>query len=148
MKKFYLLVVEGGLDPALYGCFDSAEERDSDAQVRYGEADEDSAIIALDIEDNVPEFRPYPSSFFCGNVDEPGSVVYEYFINLDERGEFHADVRDVQGKTIFEIHEPREYAMSFFELGWMKHKFDLDGLRGYLVDNAFIRSDAKLIRGS
>ena len=26
---------------------------------------------------------------------------YEYFINLDERGEFYADVRDPDGNTVY-----------------------------------------------
>ena len=31
------------------------------------------------------------------------SAVYRYFINLDERGEFYADVRNVRDRSIFEI---------------------------------------------
>jgi len=29
--------------------------------------------------------------------------IFEYFINLDERGEFFADIRNDQGETILEI---------------------------------------------
>ena len=50
----------------------------------------------------------------------------EYFINLDERGEFYADVRR-DGKTIFEIE-----GFEIFEDGFMKHKEDLEGLENYL----------------
>ncbi len=52
---------------------------------------------------------------------------FEYFINLDERGEFYADVRDCTGETILEIEGD-----SVFEDGWMKHNQDLDGLKEYL----------------
>lgn len=31
------------------------------------------------------------------------SAVYRYFINLDERGEFYADVRNIRDRYIFEI---------------------------------------------
>ena len=30
--------------------------------------------------------------------------MFEYFVNLDERGEFFADVRSADGDTVFEIH--------------------------------------------
>lgn len=52
-----------------------------------------------------------------------------YHINLDERGDFCADVRDSQfeRKTIYEIH-----GFEIFEDGWMKHKRDMAGLLEYL----------------
>jgi hypothetical protein len=34
----------------------------------------------------------------------PRSTGYRYFINLDERGSFSADVRNPRKRTIFEIH--------------------------------------------
>ena len=49
-----------------------------------------------------------------------------YHINLDERGEFRADVRR-DGNTIFEID-----GFDIFEDGFMKHKEDMDGLVEYL----------------
>ena len=54
------------------------------------------------------------------------SAVYRYFINLDERGEFYADVRNVRDRSIFEIK-----GFEIFEDGWMRHKHDLDGLKRY-----------------
>ncbi len=58
---------------------------------------------------------------------------YKYYINLDERGEFFADVRDENENTIFEIR-----GFDMFEDGFMKNKHDVDGLREYLIDNGFI----------
>lgn len=52
-----------------------------------------------------------------------------YVINLDERGEFFADVRKSgSGASIFEIR-----GFSIFKDGFMKNKADVDGLHKYLV---------------
>lgn len=60
--------------------------------------------------------------------------VYEYYINLDERGMFYADVRNPEGVTVFEIKiEPYEKG-NIFDDRWMKHKNDLAGLKEYLQD--------------
>lgn len=54
---------------------------------------------------------------------------YQYFINLDERGEFYADVRAKKTqKTVYEIH-----GFDMFEDGFMSDKNDLDGLLDYLI---------------
>lgn len=52
----------------------------------------------------------------------------KYYINLDERGEFYADVRR-DDKTIFEIK-----GFEIFEDGFMDHKEDIVNLFTYLVD--------------
>lgn len=54
---------------------------------------------------------------------------YFYYINLDERGEFKADVRNDKGETIFEIE-----GAEIFEDGFMKYKNDLAGLEVYLKE--------------
>jgi len=55
---------------------------------------------------------------------------HTYYINLDERGSFFADVRrDKDDCTVYEIH-----GGSIFEDGFMDDKHDIDGLRGYLLD--------------
>lgn len=55
-------------------------------------------------------------------------MLYQYFIDLDERGEFFADVRDVEDNTVFEIH-----GFQIFEDGFMSDKYDLSGLYDYLI---------------
>ncbi|WP_240533969.1 hypothetical protein [Aeromonas veronii] len=35
--------------------------------------------------------------------DKQRDPLYGYYINLDERGDFYADVRDADGSTVFEI---------------------------------------------
>jgi len=54
---------------------------------------------------------------------------FEYYINLDERGEFFADVRDSNGETVFEIH-----GFDLFQFGILLDKYDVDNLADYLVD--------------
>lgn len=53
-------------------------------------------------------------------------AIHTYHINLDERGEFHADVRR-RGNTVFFLNGP-----DVFVDGFMKHKNDTAGLQEYL----------------
>ncbi len=60
---------------------------------------------------------------------------YGYYINLDERGSFVADVRDEAGNTVFEVRagdQLGEDECSIFEDGYMRDKHDLSGLQEYL----------------
>ena len=70
------------------------------------------------------------------------SAVYRYFINLDERGEFYADVRNVRDCSIFEIK-----GFEIFEDGWMRHKHDLDGQKRYLVHLGLMKANQELSMG-
>jgi len=82
--------------------------------------------------------------------DQP-PVSFQYFINLDERGSFYADVRNTSGKTVFEIKAGDslpEGETSIFEDGFMKHKDDLDGLKKYLVELGIMKPNQKLVRGN
>ena len=71
----------------------------------------------------------------------PEKKTYLYFINLDERGEFYADVRDDGNNTIFEIK-----GFDIFEDGWMRNKNDLMGLKNHLVDLGVMKDDDDLTR--
>ena len=64
---------------------------------------------------------------------------YFYYINLDERGEFYADVRDRFNDTVYEIK-----GYDIFEDGFMEHKNDLNGLCEYLVSLSVLPSNAIL----
>lgn len=72
---------------------------------------------------------------------EVGSFL-TYFINLDERGDFYADVRNAFQKTVFEIS-----GFEIFEDGFMANKNDLDGLREYLVSLGIMIPTQALIQG-
>ena len=66
--------------------------------------------------------------------------MFEYYVNLDERGEFFADVRSADGDTVFEIH-----GFDIFEDGFMRHKGDLAGLLDYLVSMGIAAKNDRLI---
>jgi hypothetical protein len=62
-------------------------------------------------------------------------TVYEYYINVDERGEFRADVRDPSGWTVLDIE-----GFDIFEDGFMTDKYDLEGLREHLISIGVMES--------
>lgn len=64
---------------------------------------------------------------------------YTYHINLDERGEFRADVRDAEEQTVFEIE-----GFEIFEDGFMKNKYDLVNLADYLIHLGIINKEDTL----
>lgn len=74
--------------------------------------------------------------------DEEDETLFTYHVNLDERGEFYADVRNSQEETVFEIHGGQ-----IFEDGFMKHKTDLFGLREYLVSLGIMQNADELRAG-
>ena len=104
--------------------------------------------------------KKQPSASFANNKlemvkaqiteDDPyAGYVYDadfyYYINLDERGEFYADVREGMddGKTVFEIH-----GFDIFEDGFMKNKEDLQGLKNYLVHLGIMKEYQNLKKGN
>ncbi len=70
-------------------------------------------------------------------------TAYRYFINLNERGCFHADVRNTRGRSIFEIK-----GFEIFEDGWMQHRSDIAGLKRYLVHLGLMKREQRLAMGS
>jgi hypothetical protein len=64
---------------------------------------------------------------------------YFYHINLNERGQFYADVRDEKGNTIFEIK-----GFEIFEDGFMTNVKDMNGLKNYLVNLSLISKQDEL----
>ncbi len=72
---------------------------------------------------------------------------YEYFINLDERGEFYADVRDPDtGDTIFEITTPD--ATELVEDGFVKNLHDAAEIESHLIYLGVIEPDDEVIKGN
>ena len=70
-------------------------------------------------------------------------MIYTYHINLDERGEFYADVRDHAENTIYEIR-----GFDIFEDGYMSDKSDLNGLRSMLVDFGMMNNHDNIVPAS
>lgn len=83
--------------------------------------------------------------------DKQRDPLYGYYINLDERGNFYADVRDKDGETVFEIRAGEslgENDSSIFEDGFMRNKHDLSGLTEYLRSLGVIPQDAEVLKAS
>lgn len=70
------------------------------------------------------------------------SNTFGYYVNLDERGEFFADVRNESEHSIFEIRfDPNDPdSSSLIDLGFMKHKKDVIGLELYLKSIEIIQA--------
>ena len=79
---------------------------------------------------------------YCGEIKNNGGKTYEYYINLDERGEFEADVRDPNGKTVAEVRE------GIFEDGFMRNKNDISGLEDYLKSMKIIKPSDRLVKAN
>jgi hypothetical protein len=78
---------------------------------------------------------------------EPADPTYSYYINLDERGTFYADVRrDSDETTVYEIKidNDEENDSTIFEDGYMKHKNDISGLEEYLKSLSILESNSVL----
>jgi len=74
-----------------------------------------------------------------------GGSLFGYYINLDERGDFYADVRAPDGESVFEIRAEEDGSLAPIEDGFMRHKEDLDGLRSWLVDLGILGADSELL---
>ena len=70
---------------------------------------------------------------------------FGYYVNLDERGDFYADVRDPSGETVFELRTEGDGTIALIEDGFMRHKTDLEGLHDHLVGLGLIGKDADLL---
>lgn len=73
---------------------------------------------------------------------------FGYFIDIDERGSFRADVRDETGKTVFEVlagNELGEDESSLVDDGFMSHTSDIDGLQTYLQSMGVMSSSDTLL---
>jgi hypothetical protein len=98
----------------------------------------------------------YPiGELFCESHESLSPIrkkpeTFLYYINLDERGSFSADVRNTSGETIFEIkagNELGENESSIFDDGFMKDKNDLAGLTTYLRSLNTIGQSDKIVKG-
>jgi len=78
-------------------------------------------------------------------------LIYGYYINLNERGYFYADVRDADGNTVYEIRDGaslEEDEASIFEDGYMRHVYDLSGLTEHLRTLGVIPQNAEVLMSS
>jgi len=85
----------------------------------------------------------YYKALESGEALDSAQKTYTFHVNLDERGEFYADVRDSEGETVFEIDTME--AHSLVEDGGLKHKLDLAGLEALMKTAGVIPKDAELV---
>lgn len=70
---------------------------------------------------------------------------YTYHINLNERGQFYADVRNERGSTVYEIMTDDDGTCWQFDDGIMRHVNDIDGLEKYLKTLGVIGTDSRIV---
>ena len=74
--------------------------------------------------------------------------LYEFIVNLNERGSFSASVYDSNGKSVYELRggdELGEDESSLVDDGFMRHMEDLDGLTEYLQSISIIPAGSKIL---
>jgi len=102
--------------------------------------------------DNIHEERFVGAEVVASSYDEP----YLFVVDLDERGYFKAHVEDMDGQSIFSFDNEIESEdddgdtqveygdIWLIEDGYMASRYDMDGLRKYLVDSDVIPVDSVL----
>lgn len=69
---------------------------------------------------------------------------FGYYINLNERGSFNADVRDMDGKTLLEVASDEEGSVWQVEDGYMGDVNDVSGLTEYAVSVGILPAGAQI----
>jgi hypothetical protein len=69
-------------------------------------------------------------------------TTFYYYINLDERGEFFADVRDENETTIFEIH-----GFDLVEDGFVDNLHNPSDIETHLIYLGVINSEDEVLKG-
>lgn len=99
-------------------------------------------------DDSASFIRTHQMKASAATVNRALPLQYGYYINLDERGDFSADVRDVNGRTVFSFvagSSLTEVESSLFEDGFMRDKNDVEGLTSYLRDLLLIPANAVVL---
>lgn len=97
--------------------------------------------VSIDFEEGS---RTAPAGLDFELPEDPG-LLYGFYVNLDERGEYKADVRNALGATVFEYSTNDEGRIELVDDGFLKHARDLDGLAEYLCENGILPSNAELL---
>lgn len=74
-------------------------------------------------------------------------MYYKYYVNMDERGDFSADVRNDKGETVFEIADV-DHLWELIDAGYMAGKRDLEGLSEYLYGTGVLTEHDRLVTGN
>lgn len=74
---------------------------------------------------------------------------FGFYVNLDERGEFFADVRNSQHVSVFSVRIPSDdESMDLVDAGYMSHPKDIGGLTDYLREMSVIGPDDRVLTSS
>lgn len=84
---------------------------------------------------------------------ETKTKTFGYFINLDERGQFNADLRDFDNNTLMTVTNEEQdddgnelYGeIGLVEAGYMKHGRDLSGLADYAIQMGLIPAGSTVL---
>ncbi|WP_199032193.1 hypothetical protein [Ralstonia sp. ASV6] len=70
---------------------------------------------------------------------------YGYIVNLDERGEFYADVRQEDGESIFEVRTEDDGTCDLVQDGFMDNVRDVKGLANHLREQGLMAKSDRLL---
>ncbi|MBA1280252.1 hypothetical protein [Stutzerimonas stutzeri] len=69
---------------------------------------------------------------------------YGYYVNLDERGVFNADVRNMDGASLIEVASDEDGEVWQIEAGYMRDTQDISGLAEYAVSMGQLPAGARI----
>lgn len=72
-------------------------------------------------------------------------ATFGYFVNCDERGEFRADVRAQDDRTLHEVVSDEDGEIWEIDCGFMADPHDVSGLYDMLVENGVLCADDELL---
>ena len=74
-------------------------------------------------------------------------MIYKYYININERGDFNADVRAPDGTTVFEI-QNADHMWELVEDGFMHDGEDISGLFEHLCTIGLVTDNDRIVSGN
>lgn len=109
-----------------------------------GAHDSEKMVFAVEFTPGTPTLATEPEFVVPDMVPSDNTApIYGYYINLDERGEFFADVRGPEGNSVFEFGTVT--MAEAIEDGFLKSKSDLKGIEDYLKQAGFIENEAEVL---
>lgn len=79
------------------------------------------------------------------NMTTTKDLTFGFYINLNERGSFYGDLRNMDGTTVLEIKSNDDGEIDLIEDGYLKHNQDLAGIAEYAVTVGLIPAGASVL---
>lgn len=131
-----MLTVDGTLESYYNSPYECREGFFEDLLAEYKDMHKEDKEWFRDLAETINRADELPK-------DVPEEKCYFYYINVDERGEFSADVRDTDDNTVFEIE-----GFSIFEDGYMSDKEDIEGLKGHISRLGILPDGYDIVKGN